>query len=821
MTKYALSPLLVSLTAIAVGAPLHAQNSDTQPVAADESEAFGAYDGDDEENYGAPIVVVGQRSQGSVDTDIAAVDTLDADDIASYGAGSVEELLDALAPQIGSGRGRGGGRPVMLINGRPVNNFREVFGLPPEAIRTVEVFPEELALKYGYRPDQRVVNLILVPGYASGEIEVEVGAPTDGGRWHQEYEAGLTTIGEKSRFNAELEYSHDGAITYAERDLPGNSAADAAVRSLSPRSQTMEAKANWSLQVAERSDLSLSAGYTVEDSNRNQGLQSLSLDDGGTQIDRLVPGTGGLLRDSSTETIEGSAGLNGMVGDWRWRVSSNLSKVNSDTRTQRGIDEDAVQAAVDGSSFDAGTGDLSLFAYQPSNFATSDTITTTGLANASGPLFALPAGDAQLSVTATGGYNRIRSEATIDDVATSSRLSRRSYGAEASLDLPIADDSTGLGQALGKFSINLNGGYEDLSDFGSLLSYGAGLNWDAADNLDVNISFIGEEAAPSLSDLGAPVIVTPNTEIYDYTQGETAFVDFITGGNPDLAKEKRRDIKVTATWETPFVENLRVTGEYLRNRSYDVTSGFPALTPSIESAFPDRVTRDGDGDLLSIDARPVTYAETRNDLLKLTLAYSAEIGGGEEKPRGEGRGGPRGGDNARGGGFPIPGMGRDRRGGRLRVSLGYQYQLKDEILIAPGLPTLDLLNGDATGSNGGTPRHKVELESNLFMNGWGVRLSGNYESGTTVDGSELTGSSDLDFGSLTTFDARVFLNLDEFGPTKDVGLFDNSRISLRVDNIFDSYREVRDEDGDIPFRYNRAFVEPVGRYVELDFRKRF
>ena len=44
-----------------------------------------------------------------------------------------DELLEALAPQIGSARGReAGGRPVMLLNGRRISSFRELRDIPPE-----------------------------------------------------------------------------------------------------------------------------------------------------------------------------------------------------------------------------------------------------------------------------------------------------------------------------------------------------------------------------------------------------------------------------------------------------------------------------------------------------------------------------------------------------------------------------------------------------------------------------------------------------------------------------------------------------------------
>ena len=41
------------------------------------------------------------------------------------------------------GLGRGGGRPVMLVNGRRISGFGAVRNLPPEAIAKIEIFPED------------------------------------------------------------------------------------------------------------------------------------------------------------------------------------------------------------------------------------------------------------------------------------------------------------------------------------------------------------------------------------------------------------------------------------------------------------------------------------------------------------------------------------------------------------------------------------------------------------------------------------------------------------------------------------------------------
>jgi iron complex outermembrane receptor protein len=111
------------------------------------------------------VVVSGRREPGAVIGDIQPELQLSAQEIRALGVGNVSELLQALAPQLGSGRGRGGERPVVLVNGVRVSGFAEIRDLPTEAIMRTDILSEEVALKYGYRADQRVVNLVLRPRF--------------------------------------------------------------------------------------------------------------------------------------------------------------------------------------------------------------------------------------------------------------------------------------------------------------------------------------------------------------------------------------------------------------------------------------------------------------------------------------------------------------------------------------------------------------------------------------------------------------------------------------------------------------------------------
>ncbi|HJP59565.1 MAG TPA: TonB-dependent receptor plug domain-containing protein, partial [Gemmatimonadaceae bacterium] len=157
-------------------APSPPQPGTTTPAANPNAPALD--DTGDEEDA---IVITGQKPRGSVIGDIPAENTLDARDVRATGATNINDLLEALAPQIGSVRGRGGEAPVLLLNGERISSFRELRDIPTEAIVRVEILPEEVALKYGYGADQKVVNIVLRQRFRSTTAQVGVGAATEGG----------------------------------------------------------------------------------------------------------------------------------------------------------------------------------------------------------------------------------------------------------------------------------------------------------------------------------------------------------------------------------------------------------------------------------------------------------------------------------------------------------------------------------------------------------------------------------------------------------------------------------------------------------------
>ncbi|WP_315760938.1 TonB-dependent receptor [Sphingomonas sp. Y38-1Y] len=209
MRNLAFLPIVLALPAAAQAQAVSGELADT---AADEADAAT-------EDGGGEIVVTGQRPRGSVAGDIPPEQTLSPADVRAFGVSTIAELLTELSPQTGSGRGRGGEGPVLLLEGRRISGLREIRDIPTEAIARVEILPEEVALKYGYPADQRVVNIVLRRRFRAITAELEGGAPTASGSARSEADVNYLRINRSGRLNIDMEVSGESALTEAERNL--------------------------------------------------------------------------------------------------------------------------------------------------------------------------------------------------------------------------------------------------------------------------------------------------------------------------------------------------------------------------------------------------------------------------------------------------------------------------------------------------------------------------------------------------------------------------------------------------------------------------
>lgn len=803
-TKPIKSLSAASALSLALAAPAFAQAGGqqaaaqpAQPAPEEEEEPLGDENGE--------IVVTGVRP-GQVIGDIPPENSLGPRDIRATGASDVTELLEALAPQIGSARGRGGERPVLLLNGQRISSFRELRDLPTEAIERVDVLPEEVALKYGFRADQRVVNFVLRPRFRSTAVRVDGRTATEGGYGGGLAEMTQLRINRNGRVTVNLRAEGNTALTEAERDIVPQDPAAADERD----ARTLVG--SWRLlrgtTTANKTILGGVSATLNTEIEHSEGRSLLGLSDFA-----LEP----LARTTDSDSAHVGLSLNGMRGPWRWSLTGNGNVAQAVTYTDR---ED--EARSDRTRSLSTSADLNLVA--------------------NGPLLAVPAGAAGLTLKAGASTFGLDSTRRRAEVVSSNELGRTRGGASASVDLPVSRRNRDF-DALGNLTLNANAEVERLSDFGTLTSVGAGANWSPVNRLNLIASWTREEGAPSVSQLGDPVLDTPGTRVFDFTTGETVLVSAITGGNPALLADRRNVVKLGGNFKPLEETDLRLRAEYVRTRTDDPVSTFPGVSEELEAAFPDRFVRDSSGRLVGVDFRPVNYDEARRDTVRWGFDFTrrlrtarpseATIGrlrtrvfgqapaaAAQAPPRPpEGAAPAEGGQRLRGGGPGGGFLGGGRQGGRVQFSLTHTLNLVDEVTIRPGLPKLDYLRGDAAGSGGGRARHQVEAQAGYFNNGLGARLSANWRGATRVDSSS---GDDLHFSPLATVDLRLFAN---FGERLDLltryPFLRGASVRFEVDNLFDSKPRVRSESGDVPFSYQGDLLDPVGRTVSLSLRKLF
>ena len=778
----------------------------------------------EEDEEGEEIVVTGQRQRGSVIGNIEPEVVFNRRDIRSFGAGTLSELLDAIAPQTRSGRGRGGERPVVLLNGQRISGFREIRGIPPEAIIRMEVLPEEVALKYGYRADQRVVNFVTRRRFNAVTAELEYGQATEGGRSQYEADANILRIDQAGRWNIDTEYSHSDRLLESERDViledPTPLFDERPFRTLLGASDQFSI--NGTLNRSLFGDISTTFNASLEGSEGRSlfGLPSDFLDNPVGDVPRP------LTRDSSSRTGHLGLAMNGQLKDWRWSFTGNYDRGSNTSLTD--------------------TDSLTDPRLRNRAFSVSDTATAEFVAN--GSPFHVPAGNVSTTMRIGADRRGFRSETLGKDVEIVGELSRSRGNAQVNVDVPIASRRNDVLAAIGDLSLNGNAEVEHLSDFGTLRTLGAGLNWEPVPEVDLIASFTDEDGAPSVQQLGDPIIVTPNVRVFDFTRGETVDVTRIEGGNPGLFSDNRRVFKLGITAKPLAETDLSLTANYTNTTIRNPIASFPSVTPEIEAAFPERFVRDPDGRLVQIDSRPVNFARSDRQELRWGVNFSKSIG--PERPaggfrrgaQGEGETAPprtpeerearraqrqaQGGRGAGGGGRGGFGGGRfgGGRGGRMQFALYHTWRLEDEILIREGVPVLDLLNGSAVGNNGGQPEHEIEAQAGYFRNGFGARLSANWQSGTFVSGGlggERT-DEDLSFSPRMTVNLRLFAELgQQRSLVRKHPWLRGTRVSLSVNNLFNDRLNVTNAAGETPIGYQPAYLDPLGRSVQISIRKLF
>ncbi|WP_443970494.1 TonB-dependent receptor [Sphingobium sp. CR28] len=845
------------------------------------------------------IVVTGGRERGAVVGDVKPELQYNAGDVRALGVSSVSELLAELGPQVQSA---GGGRPVILLEGRRVSSFREIGTIPAEAIQRVDILPEEVALKYGYSATQKVMNIVLRQRFNGFTTEGTGGIGTRGDGISLEGEGGFLGIRRGERINLNVEHTDTAAISEADRGIASRGG-DGTDRTLTPATQVTTLTATWAKPITDIWSASINGELT---SNQSQALRGIAtpgvLIPGGSPYSTgaadsiFYPSTDipALRRTSSAQTGHVGVSINGSSPGWQWTLVGNYDYGRSRSIAGRPLNLSTYAAAV-------ASGDPLADPSQPLDdafiaFPSPDqnrNTTNAGDATfiASGSPITLPAGNLTTTIKVGGSFDKLNGTAIRQGLFQTSDISRNVGEGSINIDIPISNDRIPLFGILGRLSLNGNAAVRRISDIGTLRTFGGGFNWNPTKQLSVITQYRDDETAPTAAQLAEPVLTTANFDLFDYSRGQSVRVTAITGGNPGLNEASLRNLRIAGTYrmQTP---NITLNVEYNRTWQRGQITALPGATPAVLAAFPERFQRDGGGNLTSVDLRPINIESEDRQQLRWGFNFTKQLrtpqsqinamreamqrrfpngvpggpgagqggrpagaggpggqaapaggagappadgaapppggpgaGGAPGGPGGPGGPGAGGGPGGRGGpgGFGGFGGGGGGGGGRLNFAVFHTWVLSDRAVLRDGQPEIDLLNGGTIGaSSGGVSRHKIEVQSGFSQAGLGFRLTGNWQSGTRVDGVTGFPSTTLNFGDFMTADLRLFANLGQMPKlVEKVPFLRGSRVSFIVDNVFDQRQRVTDGNGTTPFAYQPFYQDAIGRSFRLSFRKLF
>lgn len=836
------------LPLLLLASPAMAQGQSATPPAEQPAAAEPEQQVEEPDLRGKPgeLLVVGERLRGQLDAPQAPITTLNEDDIQALGVGSIGELISRVAPQSGSGRGRGDGQPVIMVNGQRITNFREFRNFPPEAIQRVEILPEEAAQRYGYPPDSRVINLILKKKYRSFAVEEGSSFPTRGGFVGGSLEGTLTRIAGPARLSLTGTVSASSPLFESERSIvqsPANVpsvASDpepARFRTLIGQSRNYGLNAAWTKGIGKDGldgTLTLSAAANRVDSHNWQGLNTVRLvAPGGASAIRTLPDP--IEQTSHVTSYQAGGGINRQFG--RWQFSATLDGTHTETTslTDRRADTSSLVTLAAAGTLPI-TAQLPVLPSAGQDSARSTSNRIENLTTLIGRPLRLPGGE--VTATIKGGFTWIGFDSSDTRTLTGPvSLTRFRVLGGLNLAVPLTSRRENFGAGIGDLTLNISGDWSHVSDFGTVNGWSTGLTWAPVPKLSLQASYIVNQSAPAVSQLGNPVTVIANVPVYDFARGETSLVSVTTGGNPLLKKEQQRDLKFGLNWQLPVLSGSNLVVEYFRNRSSNVTASFPLLTSDIEAAFPGRVTRDGTGQLLAIDQRPVTFNRQESSRLRWGLNLSAAFGkaegmggpapapppraAGAPPPPRSGPGGPPRGGRGGGGGMGMLMGGPGGQPGRWSLGIFHTVQFSSRVLVAPGGPLLDLLNGDSLSASG-TPRHSIEFNGGVFYKGLGMFAQGGWSAPTRVAASGAPGTSDLRFGSVTSVNMFLFVDFSARPKwVRQVPFLKGMRVGVRIENLLDSHQRVTDGSGTVPLSYQADYVDPRGRVIGVSLRKLF
>jgi hypothetical protein len=537
------------------------------PPQATTAAAGAAEEGDDAVARLSGVEVVARRGAAKTPPETE----LSPSDIEALNAYDIGEALDRIGAAYGMTD-----PPVVIINGRRVQNPGDYMGFPPDALSRVELLPEQAAGLYGADPGRRVVNLVLQRKFQSRDAQVTQARPTAGGRVSQMADIRRSAISNQDMSQLGLRLTHDTSLRADERPEYLRDNPDSQGVTLKPRNASVSTNVVLNRGLGEwQGSFSATARAQRDASTTRRDEELVNL-------------------RGRQQGVTANVGANGEIKGW------------------------SVRAALDGQ--------LSGGQQQGIVDRKSETRSVALNLSTNRSLFTLPTG--QLTTDLSGRVSHTSSTNTLDGISTERSIDSADVRGGLSIPLlgaPQAADTPGrikLGTAL----MSVSGSLRRQTGSGGGQSVNGALSWAPTKTLRVNGSWARAYDAPSNQQLfdapyyGEPIVV------FDFVTGQSVEILPLYGGNPDLKGQtnERFSISLSAgpftTWKLAGAVNYRTS------ETRDGVSSLPGITPAVEAAFPERFLRDADGRLTGIDQRSINLVSASSDALASNLNFVLPLG---------------------------------------------------------------------------------------------------------------------------------------------------------------------------------------------------
>lgn len=829
----------------------------------------------DEPNSGTEavqeIVVTGTSRAGQARSVLPPELQLDEEDVASFGVGNVGELIEELAVLTRSSRGRGDNTPVILVNGQRTASENEVRELPTEAIRRIDILPEEAALQYGFSADQQVLNFVLQKDFRALTMRTDGTFATDGGRHGRRFEAGFLSTSETGRWSVGIDYRHDSLLLESERDIlqppvdipygfAGVFAPVVAGASLDPALDLLAGTAVRFASVPDNAaTVPPSFSALLPLANRGEEIdagafRSLLPEQKRLRLTSTVnrgiaPGTfltiSGLFEDRKRRSLLGLADISLPLP-----AGNPFSPFMQDAKLLR-VAREPRQRDVTDRTIDIGMALIGNWAQWQWSLTSQYNQIRTSRRTAGGYETAMVEALVAAVDPAFNPYSNWHGSAAaprsiMDDLVKSSRWNVDFVVNGRGLELPAGDVTTSL-------RVGFDSSRLSRTNDASAVPDALRLKRDRIviqGNLDVPITAEGMSRA-----LPGDLSLNANAEWQDLAD----FGSLLNYG-AGLSWQPLRTVRLIASFNNeraaPDLANLGspvlITPGY---RVFDYALGNTAEVLRVDGGNPNLISDRRKVLKLGVVAEPLgntdltltaDYVRQRIDnpvrsfpvatpeimmafperFLRDTDGNLARI---DVRPVNlarierenlrwgvtwRSRMNARSGASAEGTRGSIPGRGR---GDRLQLSIFHALNLTDKLTVSVNGPTFDYLGGSALNDRGGQPRHEIQVRAGVNKSGIGLRVEADWLGPTRVTG--ITANDELRFADYLVLNMRLFGNIERMMPAGQ-NWARGMRISLDVRNLLNSRPVVTVfADGTTPLAYQPAYLEALGRTIRISLRK--